>query len=57
MTILVEPLIEDVDVGIVTQGGVTIGKDRRQVRLDRNKKSQFDIATERETFFEACKEL
>ena len=58
-TILAELWTEDVDVGIVTRGGETTGKygPQPQVKLVGKKKEQFDIATKRETFFEAREAL
>ena len=58
-TILAEPQTKDVDVGIVTQGAVTTGEDGMwpQVQLARKKKAQFDVTTEKETFFEAHEAL
>ena len=55
MTILAEPQIEDVDVRIVTQGGARTRE--YGMRLDGKKKAHFDIATKRDTFFEARKVL
>ena len=58
-TILVEPWTKDVDVGIVTRGGVTTGGDgtQPQVRLVGKKKAHFDIATKRDTSFEVHEAL
>ena len=59
MTILAKPQTEDVDVGIVTQGGAMIKEYglKPQVRLYSKKKALFDIMTKRDTFFEACEVL
>ena len=47
--------MKDVDIGVVTRVGVTTGEDgsRQQVRFTGKKKVAFDIATEKDTFFEA----
>ena len=54
MTILEEPHTEDVDVDIVTHVGTIAGDDGPQqlVRLASKKKISFDVATEKDTFFE-----
>ena len=54
-TISAEPGTEDVDVAIITCRGAMTGEDgpRLQVRLDGKNKASFDIATEKDTFFEA----
>ena len=50
-----EPRMKDVDVGIVTRVGATTGDDGpwHPVRLASKKKVAFDIATKKDTFFEA----
>ena len=55
MTIHVEPRMKDVDVGIFTHVGVTTGDDGpwQLVRIVGKKKVAFDVATEKDTFFEA----
>ena len=47
--------MKDVDVGIVTRAGVTTGNDGpwHQVQITGNKKFTFDIAIEKDTFFDA----
>ena len=47
--------MKDVDVGIVTRAGATTGYNgpRQQVRLTGKKNVAFDIAIEKDTFFEA----
>ena len=54
-TIQAEPRMKDVDVGIVTRVGATTRDDgpRLQVRLAGKKKVAFDIAIEKDTFFDA----
>ena len=51
--------MKDVDVGIVTCNGATIGDDgtRLQVRLAGKKKVTFDIATKKYNFFDAKNEI
>ena len=46
--------MQDVNVAIVTCGGVMMGDDGpwTQVRLATRKKEEFDIATKKEAFFE-----
>ena len=50
-----EPMMKDVDVGIVTRDGVTTGDDGPwlQVLLAGKKQVTFDIAPEKDTFFDA----
>ena len=47
--------MKDVDVGVVTRSSATTGEEGpwQQVRLVGKKKVAFDIATEKDTFFEA----
>ena len=54
MTISAEPRMKDVDVKIVTRASPTTGDDgpRKQFQLAGKKKVAFDVATEKDTFFE-----
>ena len=54
VTIQAVPQMKDVDVGVFTLAGATTGEDglRQQVRFIGKKKVAFDIATEKDTFFE-----
>ena len=47
--------MKDVNIRVVTHASVTTGEDGpwQQVRLTGKKKVAFDIATEKDTFFEA----
>ena len=54
-TIVAEPRVQVVDVVVVTCAGATTGEDGpcQQVQFAGKKKVAFDIATEKDTFFEA----
>ena len=48
-----EPRTQDVDVAVITQGGVgtKYASLRPEIWLDAKKKVQFDVDVERDTFF------
>ena len=52
--ILAEPRAQDVDIVVITHARAMTGEDgpRQQVRFARKKKVAFDIAIEKDTFFE-----
>ena len=58
-TISMEPRKQDVDVVVVTLGRATTGEDSPfpQVRFAEKKKVQFDVNTDKDTFFEAHDEM